>query len=367
MKKILVVEDEPSVLENIIELLSSRDYEVEGAENGRIGVEKAEKFMPDLVVCDIMMPEMDGYDVLNHLQNNDLTSTIPFIFLTAKSEISDLRFGMELGADDYISKPFVPEELFRAVAKRLEKHEKTLASSEKKMEELRMSIASTLPHELRTPLNGIFASSQILMDYYDSMDDEEIKQLHENIFNSAQRLHNLIAKYLFYTELELLCSDKYFLKNNIHKFDTDYPAEIIKQIAKNSAEKYDRANDLKLQTLSTPLALMQDHFVKIVEELVDNAFKFSKKGSIVEITMIENDDTSEIIFKDYGRGISSEFISKIGAYLQFDRKIYEQQGSGLGLIIVKRLCSLYNGDLTIDSIVNNSTKISIKLPKLTKA
>lgn len=123
MKKILLIEDNPDVRENTAEILELANYEVIQAENGKIGVELAQKEMPDLIICDIMMPVLDGYGVIHLLSKNAETSGIPFIFLTAKNERSDFRKGMEMGADDYISKPFDDIELLKAVESRLKKSE----------------------------------------------------------------------------------------------------------------------------------------------------------------------------------------------------------------------------------------------------
>lgn len=121
MSKILLIEDNQDVRENTAEILELAGYKVLTAENGKIGVTKAQKEIPDLIICDIMMPVLDGYGVLHLLSKNKDTSTIPFIFLTAKAERSDQRKGMEMGADDYITKPFDDIELLNAVESRLKK------------------------------------------------------------------------------------------------------------------------------------------------------------------------------------------------------------------------------------------------------
>lgn len=121
MQQILVIEDNLEVRENLVELLELSNYDVSSAENGKIGVQKAVELLPDLILCDVMMPELDGFGVLHILSKNPKTANIPFIFLTAKSEKTDFRKGMNLGADDYITKPFDEVELFDAIKMRLEK------------------------------------------------------------------------------------------------------------------------------------------------------------------------------------------------------------------------------------------------------
>jgi CRP/FNR family transcriptional regulator, polysaccharide utilization system transcription regulator len=124
MKKILIIEDNPDVRENLAEILSLSNYQALTAENGKVGVEMAIGHHPDLILCDVMMPELDGFGVLHILAKNPDTAGIPFIFLTAKTEKSDIRKGMNLGADDYISKPFDDVELLEAIETRLRKSEK---------------------------------------------------------------------------------------------------------------------------------------------------------------------------------------------------------------------------------------------------
>jgi DNA-binding response OmpR family regulator len=122
MKKILLIEDNPEVRENTGEILSLANYHVLTAANGKVGVDLAQKEKPDLIICDIMMPELDGYGVLHILSKNEQTASIPFIFLTAKTEKTDIRKGMNLGADDYLTKPFDDTDLLNAIEARLRKN-----------------------------------------------------------------------------------------------------------------------------------------------------------------------------------------------------------------------------------------------------
>lgn len=122
MATILVIEDEQAIRRNIVEILSFEGYAALEAENGRIGVEMAVRHVPDMVICDVMMPELDGFSVIRELQAILSTAMIPFIFLTARADRQSMRHGMELGADDYISKPFTPDELVSAIRTRFRKH-----------------------------------------------------------------------------------------------------------------------------------------------------------------------------------------------------------------------------------------------------
>ncbi len=124
MKKLLVIEDNIDIRENLAEILALAGYDIQTAENGKIGVEIAVQFLPNLILCDVMMPVLDGFGAFKILRSKPQTADIPFIFLTAKAEKSDFRYGMNLGADDYITKPFETNELLQVIEMRLQKAEK---------------------------------------------------------------------------------------------------------------------------------------------------------------------------------------------------------------------------------------------------
>lgn len=130
MKKILIIEDNDDIRENLVEILELAGYEAHSADNGKHGVEMAETILPDLILCDVTMPVLDGYGTLNILHKKPQTAEIPFIFLTARSEKTDFRYGMNLGADDYITKPFESNELLSVIELRLKKVEKNKKSIE---------------------------------------------------------------------------------------------------------------------------------------------------------------------------------------------------------------------------------------------
>ncbi|MDX2099165.1 MAG: response regulator, partial [Leptolyngbyaceae cyanobacterium bins.59] len=206
-KKILIIEDEPIIRETIADLLEMEQYRTLTAENGQTGVQLAQEQFPDLILCDIAMPEMDGHGVLNTLRQNPRTANIPFIFLTAKADKQDLRHGMELGADDYLTKPFTPDELIRAIETRFNRQALSEQQAQQKLEELRSSITHALPHELHTPLNGIIGMSELLISDYDTLEPQEILEMAEDINTSAKRLYRLNQNFLLYAEMELMAYD----------------------------------------------------------------------------------------------------------------------------------------------------------------
>ncbi|MBZ0280119.1 MAG: response regulator [Anaerolineae bacterium] len=361
MPRILVIEDESTILENIVETLTLEDFDVRGAANGRIGVQIAIEYLPELIICDIMMPEMNGYDVLLELRGNRQTAKVPFIFLTAKAEREDMRKGMELGADDYLTKPFTNAELLAAINARLERHTNITEPYARQMDDLRQNVTRALPHELRTPLTGIIGYSEMLLMDIDSMRPEQIRNMVQVIYKSGMRLHRVIENYLFYAQLELMHLDPKKVEaarnGNISK-----ASSVIPDVASRIARTTKRLDDLTVQVAALDIRITPEHLAKIIEEVVDNAVKFSDSGTPIQINGKADGNTFVLTINDQGRGMTSDQIETIGAYMQFERKVYEQQGLGLGLAITRRISELYGGHLAIQSTPEQGTAVSITLP-----
>ncbi len=363
MKKILVVEDEASLRKDIIEMLTYEGFDVIGAENGKVGIAQAQQHLPDLIICDIMMPELNGYDVLAELRRETKTATIPFIFLTARTDKMDRRQGMEQGADDYLTKPFAIQELLRTIETRIEKHEKVLAEAERRNVELRNNIILSMPHELRTPLTVILGFSDILITDYAEMERPRIAEMSEHINKAAVRLYHLVENYLVYAQIEIAANEPDFDKM-LRANTTPEPMIVIENQAIQKAQEHDRESDLVLEIAALEyLPMLEDYLKKMVEELVDNAFKFSPEGTPVEVRLIEAPDRFLLTITDQGRGMSPEQVSDVGAYMQFNRKFYEQQGSGLGLTISRRVAELHGGRLSIESVPDEYTTVTVMLPR----
>jgi response regulator RpfG family c-di-GMP phosphodiesterase len=234
MYKVLVIDDSKSIRESLIDILTLEGYECLEADNGKTGMLLAQEYMPDLIICDIMMPEMDGLGVIEAVKANPLTSGIPFIFLTAMSQRKDQRKGMELGADDYITKPFTCEEILNAVKYRLQKSQ----GFQKKLNQLRESIARSLPHEIRTPLVAIIGYSEMLKEFYQELTPEQVLDYSKTINDASIRLNNLIENYILYSRF-IVNKDNVNekdLKNKANKFS----AIIITRILNKVASVYNR-------------------------------------------------------------------------------------------------------------------------------
>ncbi|MBE9126438.1 MULTISPECIES: hybrid sensor histidine kinase/response regulator [unclassified Coleofasciculus] len=367
MAKILVIEDEESVRENLLDLLDAEDFEVLGADNGCTGVNLAQQHLPDLIICDVMMPTLDGFGVLSSLRQNPATAMIPFMFLTARADKTDLRQGMELGADDYLTKPFSRVELLGAISARLQKQAVIEQQQTQKLDRLRHSITLSLPHELRSPLTNILGFSQLLIEEADSLERQEIRQMSESIRKSAEGLHRLIQNFLLYAELELIATDPDRIEA-LRSSRTSSVAPLIEQTAVQQARRVGREADLQLKLQDSSIQSAKARLEKIVEELIDNALKYSAPGTPIQVvgTLMSHGKSAELFYSlsiaDQGRGMSAAQIAELGAYRQFERQLYEQKGSGLGLIICKRLSELLGGELTVESTPNQPTKVRVVLP-----
>ena len=364
MKKILVIDDSPEVREVVQATLHCSGFQVFSAEDGELGVEMALQQLPDLILCDINMPNLDGFDTLSCVRKNSLTALIPFIFLTGASDKLNFRRGMELGADDFLAKPFDASELLAAVTSRLAKQAALAQQSEQKLNELRGNISLALPHELRTPLNGILGLSSILMEDYQTMPAPEIFETAKYINQAAQRLHRLTENFLVYAQIELINADPQRAAA-FRAAETTDVSNLITSAARDQAAAFHRETDLNLLSQPARIAISHDHFRKIVEELVDNAFKFSEPGKPVIVHAGPSGGSFVCSITDQGRGFTPEQIAAVGAHMQFARKFYEQQGAGLGLFIARRLSELYGGSLNIQSVPNQRTTVRVELPLAT--
>jgi signal transduction histidine kinase len=285
--------------------------------------------------------------------------------MTGLADHAGMRHGMELGADDYLPKPFTIDGLYAAVDARLKKAQTVRQEAEQKLADLRDSLSLMLPHELRTPLNGILAYGEILSSEAATLAPGEVAEMGQVIHESGKRLERLIENFLIYAQLELMGTDPQKVSALRNK-QTLSPAGLIERRARAQAELVRRSQDLALELKDHPVPISEEYLAKIVDELVQNAFKFSQNGTRVSVTFSNFEGAVSLTVIDHGRGFSTEHITKVGAYMQFDRKLQEQQGLGLGLSIAKRLTELHGGTLRVESQRGGSTSVSVRLPKGTQ-
>ncbi|MDQ1265687.1 MAG: hypothetical protein QG635_838 [Bacteroidota bacterium] len=363
MKKILVVDDADFILESTSTLLRFEGYDVYTASNGIEGVEAANNNKPDLILCDISMPGLDGYEVLDRIRSSQVLATTPFIFLTAFTEKANMRAGMERGADDFLVKPYTRDELIAAIDAQWNKHSIIQKHVQEQVEQVGRNITYALPHEFRTVLNQVVGSARYLKNSAQDIKPDDITEVSGDIIESAQRLLKVTENFLTYVRIESFASNP-TLKAQLKNYRTDEPSALISDIIFVSSDRHERKGDLifddVINTITVEISSESLH--KIFEELIDNAFKFSEKGSKIVIKSWLNDTWIYFSITDKGRGMTNAQISNVGAYVQFERSMYEQQGVGLGLVIAKRLVELHDGTFNIQSSEGAGTEITFCLP-----
>lgn len=362
MAYILIADDDRIIRHSLSDVLKHvGGYDVLTAKDGLECLEMARANPPDLIICDVNMPRLDGYGVVEALQEDAAMAMIPFIFLSGRSDRGSMRQGMTLGADDFISKPFVIDELLAAVNARLAKRELIVEHYEQKLETLRDNILLAVPHELRTPLSLIIGYGGVLSQQVATLPQEQIRFLADKITGAGQRLYHLIENYIIYAQIELLMTEPERVAQ-MRRIREARPDAVMQTVAQRHMEKYGRSAQLNLQTPDAILPISMDNLEKVMEELVDNAFKFSPPETAVTLSTHINCDIFTAVFSNEGKGMTPEQIRSIGGYMQFGRKIHEQQGSGLGLIIAKRLIELHGGQLSIQSAAGTATHVTMRLP-----
>lgn len=230
-----------------------------------------------------------------------------------------------------------------------------------KVEQLKSSLLMTLPHEVRTPLNQILGLTDYLKQSLEDVDKEETLEILEDVHSSAVRLRRLFENYLY---LSALTINSYNIEE-LEKLQESaiYSAEsLIYETATNISYKFNKSDSIELNLEDSPLQISEEHFNKLIYELVDNAFKFGNEETKIKISSQIVDNKYKITIHDNGIGMPLEKIYMLDAYIQFDRLENEQQGSGLGLAIVKKIMDIYKGKINFKSEVGNFTEVTLFLP-----
>jgi len=359
MYKVLIVEDTLAIREEIYDILLMEGYEVFQAENGGIGFEIALIEHPDLIISDILMPYLNGFEMFEKLQNNKKTASIPLIFLSAKAEKEDIRTGMNLGAEDYLTKPLNIDDLLNAVENKIKKKiiidqniiAKTTALSnvlQNQKHELE-NYSHLISHELKSSLRNI---SDLLAWSRDDLDDIDS---FENSTINFQLMEEKVEK----MDLLLAKLEQY---NNITTATFKNKSVNINTIAKRIINEIDKPPHIiikiknELPTLFVDKNMMQ----KVFEILLENALvHIDKKTGLVEIGCKTTEEDYIFSIKDNGVGIHPKYQEKIFKMFQ---AIESSKPRGIGLSIVEKIISHYHGKVYVKSTPNVETTFYFNLP-----
>lgn len=364
MTKIVIIEDESDIRQDMVEALMYEGFDVSGASDGEIGLQIIRETLPDLIISDIMMPKLDGYSVLEALRENIETAGIPIIFVTAKTSREEVRRGMELGVDDYLTKPFTTDELLSAVHTRLKRKEKLFEISEQKFADVKKQFAYTVAHELRTPITGMALAQELLTQQGENFSPQELREIIGTMSSSNRRMTHLVEQVTYFVQLDtgLLNQESIVTRGQPVPFWT-IMVGIVDQARRFTSRNQDipvnlKEGDKDLMVIGNMQALKH-----AICEVISNALKFSKPDGTVNITYNRKNDHVLIHVDDRGIGMARDEISNaLQPFEQINREQNEQQGSGLGLWLAFKIVEVHGGELKILSVEGKGTRVAIRLP-----
>ena len=371
---ILLVEDDKSMLDGMSDLLQVIDIgyntTIISASNGLEALLQMEHTTPDLIVSDIMMPKMDGFQFLKTVQQNPDWEQIPFIFLTARGEKHEIHKGRVSGAALYITKPFHSGELLELIKTQLDRKVQLEQTRKRRINNLKKDILQILNHEFRTPLTYVTAYYEMLADSVDT--NEEVENFSEylrGIQAGCTRLTKLIEDFIIVIELRTGELEKSFWENAhpILNFN-----EIIQNVIQKvtATAQQQEINIQYSQATNNPVLFGDPHHLStIIEHLLNNAIKFTaprftpNHAAKICISTQTNNDYLSLIIQDNGMGLPTAVQGQIfDLFVQHNRDQLEQQGAGIGLTITKGLVELHNGFITVASSETSGSTFTVNLP-----
>lgn len=362
--KILIVDDVMSNVLLLKVLLTNEKFAIATASNGRQALEQVEKENPDLVLLDVMMPDMSGFEVAQHLKSNPNTADIPIIFLTALNSTADIVKGFQVGANDFISKPFNKEELIIRVT-----HQISLVAAKRlilsKTEELQRTIAgrdklySVIAHDLRSPMGSIkMVLNMLILNLPSEKIGAEMYELLTMANQTTEDVFSLLDNLLKWTKSQIGKLNVVYQDVDLVEV-TDGVIEIFSMVA--SLKKI-RIREMKPEKMMVNADI--DMLKTVVRNLLSNAIKFSKENSEVLVKMEEVDGMAVVSVQDYGCGISEEGQKKL---LHTDTHFStfgtnNEEGSGLGLLLCKDFVVKNGGKLWLTSKEGEGSIFSFSIP-----
>ncbi len=362
--KILIVDDVMSNVLLLKVLLTNEKFAIATASNGRQALEQVEKENPDLVLLDVMMPDMSGFEVAQHLKSNPNTADIPIIFLTALNSTADIVKGFQVGANDFISKPFNKEELIIRVT-----HQISLVAAKRlilsKTEELQRTIAgrdklySVIAHDLRSPMGSIkMVLNMLILNLPSEKIGVEMYELLTMANQTTEDVFSLLDNLLKWTKSQIGKLNVVYQDVDLVEV-TDGVIEIFSMVA--SLKKI-RIHEMKPEKMMVNADI--DMLKTVVRNLLSNAIKFSKENSEVLVKMEEVDGMAVVSVQDYGCGISEEGQKKL---LHTDTHFStfgtnNEEGSGLGLLLCKDFVVKNGGKLWFTSKEGEGSIFSFSIP-----
>lgn len=362
--RILIVDDLPKNIQVVANILEHEGYDLAGATSGKTALEQLEKCDFDLILLDIMMPEMDGFETCQRIKSQEKYQDLPIIFLTAKTEVSEIVHGFEEGAVDYITKPFHAKELLVRVKNHLSLREARKRLHQQNEELLQANATkdkffSIMAHDLKGPFNGLIGLTQLLIDEYDQLDDETILQSLKSLRASSASGYELTTQLLDWAR-----SQTGQLKIHLQNVN-------LKPILKQSLNLYKEQAEKKEITLNWEEADLWVHAdpamaATCIRNLLGNAIKFTMHHGKVDVICEVNDEGVTVAIQDDGIGIPQ---SDLGRLFQLGKPYTrhgtdQETGTGLGLILCKEFIERQGGSILLESEENQGSRFTLFFRKL---
>ncbi|UCC62607.1 MAG: response regulator [Anaerolineae bacterium] len=363
---ILVVEDDLAMRDGVCEILEMAGYRVSVASNGKEALQLLEDTAPELIISDIMMPEMDGYRFYQQVRADDRWLPVPFIFLTAKGKRADVLRGKSMGLDDYLTKTFDPEELLVAVESKLGRMRQLQATAREQMQLLSNQLTRTdrmvtvgqlvteFAHEIRNPLTAITAYAQFVQRRMARREPETAQDM-ERIVHQAKRIARMAENILEYSRREPLETRE----TDIHHLLDEVLAFIAFRLERRGivVEKQCDSN--------VPVVLVDpDQLEQVFLNIIINAAHAMETGGTLTVTTAWLDDmeppTLRISFTDTGVGIAHEHMERL--FEPFFTTRPPGQGTGLGLYVCQNVMEKHGGHITVDSQLGKGSTFHVHLP-----
>ncbi len=366
-ESVLFVEDNPDLRENAALVLTMEGYSVRVARDGREALDVLEEgFLPHLIVSDIMMPRMDGYEFFQAVRQKSHLRSVPFIFLTARGSRRDVSTGRMLGADDYLVKPFDPEEFLIAVQSKLQRAAELRAQVNEDMAEARQTLVQMISHELRTPLTYVTGGFALLVEELERQTmagSEDIRVSLDLIQDGTKRLNRLAEQTVLYAQL-LSGYVAQRVNGTCEAFELAY---LVDSAVSTLGESSRRRKITVMQDASDsdPITVcgLPEMLVTAISEVVRNAIQYSAADSAITIRLSRDNQEAVLTVTDEGIGIKPGDLETIwNAMVQSDRSQHEQQGVGMGLPIVKGIITAHKGTIALFSVPNQGTEVTLRLP-----
>ncbi|OGH00376.1 MAG: hypothetical protein A2600_10425 [Candidatus Lambdaproteobacteria bacterium RIFOXYD1_FULL_56_27] len=353
---ILIIDDNPKNVQLAAQSLAGIGRPLAFAQNGTDAISQAGLLQPDLILLDVMMPGMDGFEVCKALKQDPKTQSIPIIFLTAKSDAESLTKGFEVGGVDYVAKPFLPAELRARVETHLALRQTTQALLESNQTKDRFF--SIISHDLKVPFNGLIGIANLLVEEFDQLTKEEMLPFLEGLQKSAQYGFHLLVQLLDWS------------RTQTGHIQWEPSSIDLTQVGQETLGLLREAAVQKKITLSLELGettpVQADHKMiqTILRNLVSNAIKFTPNGGQVILGASASEAGWSVYVKDTGVGISENNLQKL---FLLDQQFYTagtagEEGTGLGLLLCHEFAKAHGTRLAVESTVGQGTRFSFTLP-----